>query len=449
MIRPDEKVSLPFHRDFFYFYIILNRGDYNMTIIDELIWRDAINQQTDEEGLNKLIKSKKISLYCGMDPTGDSMHIGHLIPFMILKRFQLAGHRPVILIGGATGTIGDPSGKSEERVLQTMEQVQENVRRLSAQMVRLFDAGGSNGIKMVNNYDWTKDLSLLDFLRDYGKNFNVNTMLAKDIVASRLETGISFTEFTYQILQSMDFLHLYQHEDVQLQIGGADQWGNITAGLEFIRKQEGSEAEAYGLTIPLMLKADGTKFGKTAGGAVWLDPEKTTPYEFYQFWLNQDDRDVVKYLNYFTFLTKEEIDSLAEKVATEPHKREAQKTLAREMTLFVHGENALSDAEKITTALFSGDVKSLTANQIEEGFKNMPTFEAPKEERNIVEWLVDVVGIEPSRRQAREDITNGALSMNGEKVTSVDAIVTPENSFDERFILIRRGKKKYFLVKLV
>ena len=420
-----------------------------MTIIDELIWRDAINQQTDEEGLSTLIKNKKISLYCGVDPTGDSMHIGHLIPFMILKRFQLAGHRPVILIGGATGTIGDPSGKSEERVLQSMEQVQENVRKLSAQMVRLFDAGGSNGIKMVNNYDWTKDLSLLDFLRDYGKSFNVNTMLAKDIVASRLETGISFTEFTYQILQSMDFLHLYQHENVQLQIGGADQWGNITAGLEFIRKQEGSEAQAYGLTIPLMLKADGTKFGKTAGGAVWLDPEKTTPYEFYQFWLNQDDRDVVKYLNYFTFLTKEEIDSLSEKVASEPHKREAQKTLAREMTLFVHGENALGDAEKITMALFSGDVKSLTANQIEEGFKNMPTFEAPKEERNIVEWLVDVVGIEPSRRQAREDITNGALSMNGEKITSVDTIVTPENSFDERFILIRRGKKKYFLVKLV
>ncbi|SEL15158.1 tyrosyl-tRNA synthetase [Carnobacterium iners] len=420
-----------------------------MTIIDELIWRDAINQQTDEEGLTNLVKNKKISLYCGVDPTGDSMHIGHLIPFMILKRFQLAGHRPVILIGGATGTIGDPSGKSEERVLQTMEQVQENVRKLSTQMVRLFDAGGSNGIKMVNNYDWTKDLSLLDFLRDYGKSFNVNTMLAKDIVASRLETGISFTEFTYQILQSMDFLHLYQHEDVQLQIGGADQWGNITAGLEFIRKQEGSKAQAYGLTIPLMLKADGTKFGKTAGGAVWLDSEKTTPYEFYQFWLNQDDRDVVKYLNYFTFLSKEEIDHLAEKVASEPHMREAQKTLAREMTLFVHGENTLNDAEKITAALFSGDVRTLTANQIEEGFKNMPTFEAPKEERNIVEWLVDVVGIEPSRRQAREDITNGALSMNGEKILSVDTIVTPENSFDERFILIRRGKKKYFLVKLV
>ncbi|MGY0400408.1 tyrosine--tRNA ligase [Carnobacterium jeotgali] len=421
-----------------------------MNIIDELEWRDAINQQTDEAGLKKLIDQKAVGLYCGVDPTGDSMHIGHLIPFMILKRFQLAGHRPVIVIGGATGSIGDPSGKSEERVLQTSEQVQNNVDKLTRQMEKLFDAGkNEKSIRMVNNLDWTKEISLLDFLRNIGKSFNVNTMLSKDIVASRLETGISFTEFTYQILQSIDFLHLYQHEDVQLQIGGADQWGNITAGLEYIRKQEGSEAEAYGLTIPLMLKADGTKFGKTAGGAIWLDAEKTTPYEFYQFWLNQDDRDVVKYLKYFTFLTKEEIDTLAEKIATEPHKRAAQKTLASEMTLFVHGEQALKDAEKITAALFSGDVKSLTADQIEEGFKNMPTFEAPKEERNIVEWLVDVVGIEPSRRQAREDIKNGALSMNGEKVTDVEAIVTPENSFDERFILIRKGKKKYFLVKLV
>ena len=421
-----------------------------MNIIDELEWRDAINQQTDETGLKKLIDQKEVGLYCGVDPTGDSMHIGHLIPFMILKRFQLAGHRPVIVIGGATGSIGDPSGKSEERVLQTSEQVQNNVDKLTRQMEKLFDAGkNEKSIRMVNNLDWTKEISLLDFLRNIGKSFNVNTMLSKDIVASRLETGISFTEFTYQILQSIDFLHLYQHEDVQLQIGGADQWGNITAGLEYIRKQEGSDAEAYGLTIPLMLKADGTKFGKTAGGAIWLDAEKTTPYEFYQFWLNQDDRDVVKYLKYFTFLTKEEIEALAEKIATEPHKREAQKTLASEMTLFVHGEQALKDAEKITAALFSGDVKSLTANQIEEGFKNMPTFEASKEERNIVEWLVDVVGIEPSRRQAREDIKNGALSMNGEKITDVETIVTPENSFDERFILIRKGKKKYFLIKLV
>ncbi|WHZ32814.1 tyrosine--tRNA ligase [Desemzia incerta] len=421
-----------------------------MNIIDELEWRGAINQQTDEAGLRELISEKEIGVYCGIDPTGDSMHIGHLIPFMVLKRFQLAGHKPVILVGGATGSIGDPSGKSEERVLQSAEQVEENIQKLTAQVQKLFDAGkDEKSIRLVNNLEWTGELTLLDFLRNVGKSFNVNTMLSKDIVASRLETGISFTEFTYQILQSIDFLHLYRNEDVQLQVGGADQWGNITAGLEFIRKQESAEAKAFGLTIPLLLKADGTKFGKTAGGAIWLDAEKTTPYEFYQFWLNQDDRDVVRYLKYFTFLSQDEINELAEQVETEPHKRAAQKTLAREMTLFVHGEEALADAEKITAALFSGEVKDLTAKQIEEGFKNMPTFEAPKEERNIVEWLVDVVGIEPSRRQAREDIKNGAISINGEKETDVEAIIKPENSFEERFILVRKGKKKYFLVKLV
>lgn len=419
-----------------------------MNIIDELQWRDAINQQTDAEGLRELVETKNISLYCGVDPTGDSMHIGHLIPFMMMKRFQLAGHHPYILIGGATGTIGDPSGRTSERQLQTMEQVQANVDALTAQMQSLFDFGGNDDVTMVNNFDWTHDLTLLDFLRDYGKNFNINTMLAKDIVSSRLETGISFTEFTYQILQSMDYLHLFKHHDVQLQIGGADQWGNITAGLDLIRKKEGAEAKAFGLTIPLMLKADGTKFGKTAGGAIWLDPKKTTPFEFFQFWLNQDDRDVVRYLKFFTFLTKEEIDDLANKVATEPHKREAQKTLAKEMTNFVHGADALAEAEKITAALFSGDVKNLNADEIEEGFKNMPTFEATKEEKNIVDWLVDL-GIEPSKRQAREDINNGAISMNGEKVESVDAVASPSNSFDERFILIRKGKKNYSLVKLV
>ena len=419
-----------------------------MNIIEELEWRDAINQQTDAEGLKELVTEKKISLYCGVDPTGDSMHIGHLIPFMMMKRFQLAGHHPYILIGGATGTIGDPSGRTSERQLQTMEQVQQNVDALTVQMQNLFDFGGNDDVTMVNNYDWTHDLTLLDFLRDYGKNFNINTMLAKDIVSSRLDTGISFTEFTYQILQSMDYLHLFKHHDVQLQIGGADQWGNITAGLDLIRKKEGSEAKAFGLTIPLMLKADGTKFGKTAGGAIWLDPKKTTPFEFFQFWLNQDDRDVIKYLKFFTFLTQDEISALAEKVATEPHKREAQKTLAREMTHFVHGQKALDEAEKITSALFTGDVKNLTADEIEEGFKNMPTFEAPKEEKNIVDWLVEL-GIEPSKRQAREDITNGAISMNGEKVLSLEAIASPSNSFDERFILIRKGKKNYSLVKLV
>ncbi|MBO0421125.1 tyrosine--tRNA ligase [Vagococcus fluvialis] len=418
-------------------------------IIDELTWRDAINQQTDAEGLREYVENNKISLYCGVDPTGDSMHIGHLIPFMMLKRFQNFGHHPHILIGGATGTIGDPSGRTSERQLQTMEQVQHNVDCLTNQMKKLFfDEDNEQQLTMVNNYDWTHELTLLDFLRDYGKNFNINTMLAKDIVSSRLETGISFTEFTYQILQSMDFLHLFRHNDVRLQVGGADQWGNITAGLDLIRKKEGSEAKAFGLTIPLMLKADGTKFGKTAGGAIWLDPEKTSPYEFYQFWLNQDDRDVVKYLKFFTFLTQEEINALAEKVETEPHKREAQKTLASEMTLFVHGEEALNDALTITAALFSGDVKQLTSHQIEDGFKNMPSATIGKEEMNIVDWLVETK-IEPSKRQAREDVTNGAISINGDKVKEVDALITPELSIDDKFIIVRKGKKKYTLVNLI
>ncbi|WP_440604452.1 tyrosine--tRNA ligase [Bacillus sp. GB_SG_008] len=418
-----------------------------MNIIDELEWRDAINQQTDAEGLRKLVEEKKISLYCGVDPTGDSMHIGHLIPFMMMKRFQLAGHHPVILIGGATGTIGDPSGRQTERQLQTLEQVQHNVEALTAQMQKLFDFGGNSEVKMVNNYDWTHEVSILEFLRDYGKNFSINNMLAKDIVASRLDTGISFTEFTYQILQAMDFHHLYKEEDVQLQIGGSDQWGNITSGLDLIRKKEGPDAKVFGLTIPLLLKSDGTKFGKTAGGAIWLDPEKTTPFEFYQFWVNTDDRDVIKYLKFFTFLPKDRIDELVVKVQTEPHKREAQKVLAEEMTKFVHGENAFLQAVKITEALFSGDIKALTADEIEQGFKDMPTFNAAKETKNIVEWLVDL-GIEPSRRQAREDINNGAILMNGDKVTDVNTDVTVENSFDGRFIIIRKGKKNYSLVKL-
>lgn len=419
-----------------------------MNIIDELQWRDAINQQTDAEGLRELTEQKSISLYCGVDPTGDSMHIGHLIPFIVLKRFQLAGHRPVILIGGATGTIGDPSGRQSERSLQTLEQVQENVDALTEQMKKLFVTEGDNQIRMVNNYDWTHKINVIEFLRDYGKNFSINAMLAKDVVASRLDSGISFTEFSYQILQSLDYLHLYKHEDVQLQIGGSDQWGNITSGLDLIRKKEGPEAKAFGLTIPLMLKADGTKFGKTAGGAVWLDPNKTTPFEFYQFWANTDDRDVVKYLKYFTFLSKEQIDELAEKVQTEPHKREAQKMLAEEMTRFVHGEELLEQAKRITAALFTGDIKSLTADEIEQGFKEMPTFEATKESKNIVDWLVDL-GIEPSKRQAREDITNGAISMNGERVSDLGLEVTADLAIGGRFIIIRKGKKNYSLVKMI
>ena len=416
-----------------------------MDILEDLKWRGAINQETDEEGLRELLNEKKISLYCGTDPTGDSLHIGHLIPFIMLKRFEMAGHHPYILVGGGTGSIGDPSGRKTERQLQTKEQVEHNVQALTEQVTRLF--GGSGHVMFVNNFDWLSQFNLLDFLRDYGKEFNVNTMIRKDVVASRLENGISFTEFTYQILQSIDFLTLYRDHDVQLQIGGSDQWGNITAGIDLIHKKEGQGAKVFGLTIPLMLKADGTKFGKTAGGAVWLDPKKTSPYEFYQFWLNQDDRDVVKYLKYFTFLSHDEIDALAEKVQTQPEKREAQRALAREVTTFVHGEEAMHEAEKISEILFSGDIKELTAEQVEQVFGKMPSVEVSREKQNLVIWLVDN-GIEPSRRQAREDVKNGAIRVNGERIQDLEYELDPTAAFDGKYVVIRRGKKKYFLAKV-
>ncbi len=417
-----------------------------MSIIEELTWRGAINQQTDEEGLKDLVASKSISLYCGVDPTADSLHIGHLIPFMVLKRFQLAGHRPVIVVGGGTGMIGDPSGRNSERDLQSIEQIQENAQGIMGQMERLFDANGENGIKMVNNYDWLKHIGFLEFLRDYGKDFNINTMMAKESVQNRLEFGISFTEFTYQIIQSIDFLHLYQEEDIQLQVGGADQWGNITAGLELIRKKEGAEARAYGLTIPLLTKADGTKFGKSAGGAIWLDAEKTSPYEFYQFWLNQQDEDIEKYMKYFSFRSKEEIDDIVERSKAEPHKRIGQTALAEEMTEFVHGKEALDEAVKLSEALFSGDVGDLTTDQIKNAFSGVPSSQAPAEEQNIIDFLVDTTEIESSRRQAREDIQNGAIYIKGERVTDLDYTITEEDSYDGQYILVRRGKKKWFLV---
>ncbi|MBZ6527070.1 tyrosine--tRNA ligase [Aerococcaceae bacterium DSM 111021] len=420
-----------------------------MHILEDLEWRGAINQQTDSEGLKKLTNEKAISLYCGVDPTGDSMHIGHLIPFMVLKRFQIAGHNPVVVIGGATGSIGDPSGRNSERQLQTMDVVKDNANKLTQQMDKLFLKGdeANSGFRVVNNYDWLSELSLLDFLRDYGKHFNINTMLAKDIVASRLEVGISFTEFTYQILQSIDFHYLYKHMDVQLQVGGADQWGNITAGLDFIRRMEGSEAEAYGLTIPLMLKSDGTKFGKSAGNAIWLDPEQTTPYEFYQFWINQQDSDVPKFLKYFTFLSKEEIEALEVEITENPHLRVAQRRLAEEITRFVHSQESLEEAQQITEALFTGNVGQLSAKQIKEGFKNMPQSTVSKETANLAVWLVDT-GIVDSRRQSREFIHNNAISINGEKIADVDYEIGPDDAIDGKYIIVRRGKKKYHLVIL-
>ena len=418
-----------------------------MTLLEDLQWRGIIYQQTDEEGIKETLEKEKISLYCGVDPTADSMHIGHLLPYLTLRRFQKHGHRPIVLVGGATGMIGDPSGKSEERKLQTTDVIQYNVECIQKQLSQIFEFEGEHGAIMVNNYDWAGSMDIVTFLRDYGKHVGVNYMLAKDTIANRLETGISFTEFTYTILQAMDFLHLYENFDCKMQVGGSDQWGNITTGLELIRKMAPEGSKAFGLTIPLVTKADGTKFGKTESGAIWLDPEKTTPYEFYQFWINTADADVVKYLKFFTFLSKEEIEGLEESVKNEPHLRKAQKALAEEMTRLIHGQDSLDQAIKITEALFNGEIQNLTAAEIKQGFKDVPSYEhTTGEDIGIVDLLI-AAGIVSSKRQAREDVTNGAVSINGQRVTETDYVVSEKSRIEGQFTVIRRGKKKYFLIK--
>ncbi|MDG4656494.1 tyrosine--tRNA ligase [Ectobacillus antri] len=417
-----------------------------MDILQDLEFRGLINQQTDAEGLRELLAKESVKLYCGFDPTADSLHIGHMLPILILRRFQLAGHQPIALVGGGTGLIGDPSGKKAERQLNEQDTVAMFSQRIKEQLSRFLDFEKTgNPATIANNYDWIGSLDLITFLRDIGKNFGLNYMLAKDSVASRLETGISFTEFSYMILQSYDFLKLYQTEGCRLQVGGSDQWGNITAGMELIRKTE-EDAKVFGLTIPLVTKSDGTKFGKTEGGAVWLDPEKTTPYEFYQFWINTDDRDVIKYLKYFTFLSHEEILALEKQTQEAPEKRAAQKALGEEMTKLVHGEKALEQAIKISQALFNGAVAELTAAEIEQGFKDVPSYTHTGEDITLVDLLVNSK-ISPSKRQAREDITSGAISVNGERVQSTDAVLNKDNRIEDKFTIIRRGKKKYFLIK--
>ena len=418
-----------------------------MDILQDLENRGLIHQTTDYEGLQKHLTENQVTLYCGFDPTADSLHIGHLLPITMLKRFQQAGHRPIALIGGGTGMIGDPSGRTSERTLN-----EENVVHGFADSIRNQLAGilnfeaEENAAIARNNHDWLSQVTIIDFLRDAGKHFTVNYMLAKDSVSSRIEHGISFTEFSYMLLQSYDFSKLYEQENCTLQIGGSDQWGNITAGLEFIRRSHGDEnIKAFGLTVPLITKADGTKFGKTAGGAVWLDPEKTSPYEFYQFWYNTDDRDVIKFLQYFTFLDQAEIETLKQEVENNPGARQAQKRLAEEMTEMVHSKEALQQAIKISEALFSGDVKVLTADEIEQGFKDVPTFETEKSDISLVELLVEA-NISSSKRQAREDITNGAIYINGERNQEVQHTVTEADRLEDSFTIIRRGRKKYFLV---
>ncbi|MGX0563864.1 tyrosyl-tRNA synthetase [Staphylococcus schleiferi] len=413
-------------------------------LLEELSWRGLIYQQTDEEGIEALLNKEKVKLYCGADPTADSLHIGHLLPYLTLRRFQDAGHRPIVLVGGATGMVGDPSGKSEERLLQTEEQVERNVQGIKKQMEQLFDFNTENGPILVNNKDWLGQISLLTFLRDYGKHVGVNYMLAKDSIQSRLERGISYTEFTYTILQAIDFGHLNREYDCRIQIGGSDQWGNITSGIELMRRMFGVN-DVYGLTIPLVTKADGKKFGKSESGTVWLDKEKTSPYEFYQFWINTTDEDVIKFLKYFTFLSQAEIADLEVSVQTEPHLRKAQTTLAESVTRFIHGEDALEEAKRISQALFKGDLKALTSQEIKAGFKDVPQVTLSRETTNIVDALVETK-ISPSKRQAREDVNNGAIYINGERQQALDYTLSESDRYDDTFTIIRRGKKKYFMV---
>ncbi|MDW4208403.1 tyrosine--tRNA ligase [Staphylococcus saprophyticus] len=413
-------------------------------LLEDLKWRGLIYQQTDESGIENILNKEQVTLYCGADPTADSLHIGHLLPFLTLRRFQEHGHRPLVLIGGGTGMIGDPSGKSEERTLQTEAKVETNVQGIYKQMHKIFEFDTEKGAKLVNNKDWLGQISLIDFLRDYGKHVGVNYMLGKDSIQTRLEHGISYTEFTYTILQAIDFGHLNRTYNCKVQVGGSDQWGNITSGIELMRRMYG-QTEAYGLTIPLVVKSDGKKFGKTEGGAVWLDAAKTSPYEFYQFWINTTDDDVIKFLKYFTFLEQEEIEALEKSLNEAPHLREAQKALAENVTRFIHGQDALDDAIRISQALFAGDLQSLSASELKEGFKDVPQVELSSETRNIVEIIVET-GISSSKRQAREDVNNGAIYINGIRQQDVNYELTNEDKIENKFTIIRRGKKKYFMV---
>lgn len=421
-----------------------------MNIWEDLKFRGLINQVTDEAGLEKLFQTEQVTMYTGFDPTADSLHVGHLLPILVLRRFQMAGHRPIALVGGATGMIGDPSGRSDERVLNTVETVHGYAKAICDQLARFLNFEGPNAAIMANNYTWLSEIDIITFLRDVGKNFNINYMLAKDSVSSRLANGLSFTEFTYMILQSYDFVELNKRFGCKLQVGGSDQWGNITSGLELLRKleknTEDTQPKAFGLTVPLVTKADGSKFGKSVGGAVWLDAEKTSPYEFYQFWLNVEDTKVVEYLKYFTFLSHAEILDLEKQTEENPGLRAGQKALAAQMTELVHGKAALLQAIKISEALFSGEIKNLTKKEIEQGFKDVPSYYADSKDYALIDLLVESK-ICPSKRQAREDITNGAIYLNGERITDLNYIVDEAVKIESCYTIIRRGKKKYTMIQ--
>lgn len=410
-----------------------------MKLYDDLVWRGLISQTAGEDIIDALNKGG-LTFYLGVDPTGKSIHAGNFLTVMGLIRIARAGHHPIFVVGGATGMIGDPSGKSQERNLLGAKEIEENAKMIKAQLTKLVPDA-----TFVNNYDWINNMTVIEFLRDIGKHLTVNYMMAKDSVKKRLETGISYTEFSYQMIQACDFHHLYKTYGCSLQVGGQDQWGNITAGFELIRKMEGNEAKAYCLTFPLLLKPDGTKFGKTAGGAVWLDESMTSPYAFYQFWLNTSDEEVIDRLKQFTLLTKEEIEEIEKVWSPEKEKRYAQKRLAEEVTKFVHGEAALEEAIKITNAFFSGNINSLTSKEVEEVFTE-DQIVSISEDMNIVDVLA-FAGLAPSKGEARKLVQGGAVSVNSNKIMAIDFIVKKEDAIENTYSYIKKGKKNYVLIK--
>ena len=404
-----------------------------MNLYEDLIWRGLIKDVAGEDLKDKL-NGEPITFYWGTDPTADSLHIGHYSSLVTAKRLAKAGHHPILLCGGATGRIGDPRPTAEREIL-SYETVDHNIKCIKEQIDRLFDGKA----EIVDNYEWTKDFKVLEFLRDIGKYININYMINKDIISRRLETGITFAEFSYTLLQGYDFLHLYETKNCIMQVEGSDQWGNITTGIELIKKKIGKEA--YAFTMPLILDANGNKFGKSEGNALWLNKEKTSPYELYQYLINSDDSKVLEYLKVFTFLSKEEIEKVYEEHIKEPEKRLAQKTLAYEVVKDIHSEEDAKTAIKISECLFTGNIKDLTDNEIELAFKGVPTFET--NEDTILNILVNN-NIVSSRREAREFLTNNALSLDGDIINDENYIITN----NKKYHLIRRGKKKYYLIKM-
>jgi len=414
-------------------------------ILDDLKFRGLINQATNLEGLEKRLKKGKLVLYCGFDPTAQSLHIGNLLPLVTLKRFQRANHQPIFLIGGGTGLIGDPSGKNLERPLSDEELVKQWKKKIVQQVSNIFP-DNKNSVIVVDNYEWLSKQKIIYFLRDIGRHFTVPYMLAKESVKNRLNTGISFTEFSYMILQAFDFYYLNQNYHCELQIGGSDQWGNITAGIELIKKKTGQEV--FGLSLPLVTKADGTKFGKTESGTIWLDPQLTSPYQFYQFWFNTDDKDVEKFLKFYTFLTEDEIKELELKTKKMPEKRLAQKVLALEITALVHGKKLAQQSEKISQSLFYDNLENLSLLDLKTLFQSVEIKEIPKKEEILILDFLLVIGACSSKSEARRELENGIIKVNGQKV-DLKTKVNQKMALFGQYFIVQKGKKQYYFGKMV